>query len=112
MVLNSNYFQVELEKVFQTNTHAVLSADYVYEYKDKKRTDNIIGTRYTLVNVSTFETFDVKCANIKLVVSQEDIDKSSKRFLVTIDKGYIKPLSIEYGKAKCSVIADSVSLIK
>ena len=95
---------------------AVVS-DFTYQYKTDNagnRTDIIECVRYKCVDLTTFSNFTIKVETDKPVISKEDLENSETPVLIRIpvDDTIIKPYAIEYGKAKVSIIAPYVELIK
>lgn len=97
-----------LDDLMGTNRYALLSVAPIYDYVEGQRSDSVIATRYSVANPETFEKFDVKVANTKAIVSQDIIDSVDERVWVAFENAQVKPYRIEYGKAICSVTADSV----
>lgn len=97
---------------FMSNeTFAVLAVAPVYAYdKDRKRTDTLIGTRYTVADPETFVNFDVKVSNPVAVVTQEKIEASKERYWIAFTNAVVKPYSIEFGNVQCTVTADAAKL--
>lgn len=77
-----------------------------------KRTDNIDCIRYDCVDPNTFDTFTIKVLTSKPVISKEALDASDEPVCIEIpvEETIIRPYSIEYGKAKVSIIASYVKL--
>lgn len=111
LALKAEKFAKPLSEVMNVDLFAVLAVSPVYAYdKDKKRTDTIIGTRYTVANPDTFVNFDIKVNNPVPVVTQDQVETSDERFWVSFVNAMVKPYAIEYGNIQCAVTADSVKL--
>ena len=108
MIIPSKRLSLSLESLMGTNRFALLGVSPVYDYIDKKRSETVSGIRYTVANPDTFETFDVKIAGTKPIVSQEVIENVDERIWVSFENAVVKPYRIEFGKATCSVTADSI----
>ena len=108
MVISAKKIALELTSLMGSNRFALLGVAPVFEYVDKQRTDRIVAIRYTVANPETFENFEVKVSTTKPIVSQEIIDNVEERIFVSFENAFVKPYKIEFGKAICSVTADSV----
>lgn len=111
MRISIKKFSCLLSEMMDTDTFALLSTAPVFKYVDGKRTDEQIGTRYSVANPKTFENFDVKVPSTAPIVSQEEIEKNEERFWITFTNPLITPYEISFGKATCSVTADSAKLV-
>lgn len=82
--------------------------------KEGNLTDEIECVRYTCTDPKTYSSFKLKVETIKPVISKEDIENSETPIFIRIpvDDTTIKPYAIEYGKAKVSIIAPFVELVK
>ena len=82
--------------------------------KEGNLTDDIECVRYTCMDPKTYSCFKLKVETIKPVISKEDIENSETPIFIRIpvDDTTIKPYAIEYGKAKVSIIAPYVELVK
>lgn len=111
MTISAKKISLDLTTLMGCNRFALLSVAPVYEYADGKRTDTVSAIRYNVANPETFENFEVKVPTTKPIVSQERIDNVDERLWVTFENAIVKPYKIEFGKAICSVSADSVKLV-
>lgn len=108
--LKTENFAKPLADIMDATQFAVLAVASVYAYVNGKKTDTIIGTRYTVANPATFVNFDVKVNQTVPVVTQEQIEASADRYWVTFTNAVVKPYKIDFGNVQCSVTADSVVL--
>ena len=106
-------FTVNLATFTETTRFIIKGVRENYKYVDKKKTDEFISTSLTLVDPDTYEFITVKCPQ-KLELTQADIDGSEELFLAEIDieNTMIYPYKIEYGKAKVSIIAPAVKILR
>ncbi len=111
MKISAKKLSCPLSNIMDIDKFALLSVSPVFRYADGKRTDEQVGTRYTIANPKTFENFDVKVPIITPVVSQEEIDKNEERYWITFTNPIVVPYEISFGKATCSVTAESVKLV-
>lgn len=102
---------IQLQDFMDVNEYALLSITPVYDYIDGEKTDTISSIRYSVANARTFETFDVKIQAKEPIISQREIDNADERLFVTFENAVIRPYKIEFGKAICSITADSVKLV-
>lgn len=91
---------------------ALLSVSPIHEYVDGTKTDNVVGTRYSVADPETFEKFDVKIMKATPIITQKQLDAKDERVWVEFSGALVKPFKVEFGSALCSVTADDVKLIK
>lgn len=79
-----------------------------------KKTDKIEAVRYDLVNPENFDTFTVKVPGKSPIIEPEEFEKEDKiRYIcLPVSDILVKPYSIEYGKAKVTIVAPAVTLEK
>lgn len=79
-----------------------------------KKTAQIEAVRYDLVNPTNFDTFTIKVPNAQPVMSPETFKALEDVLYLDIptSEALIKPYAIEYGKAKLSIVAPSVTVHK
>ena len=111
--LKPDNFVKPLNTFMKNNVFAVLAVSPIYAYADKKRTDTVIGTRYTVANPDTFANFEVRVNNPTPVVTQDEIvaaEEAEERFWITFTNATVRPSKIEFGEVLCVVTADSAKL--
>lgn len=111
--LKPEIFGKPLNDIMKNAVFAVLAVSPIYAYSDKKRTDTVIGTRYTVANPDTFANFEVKVNNPTPVVTQDKVEAaaaSEERFWITFTNAMVRPAKIEFGEVLCVVTADSAKL--
>lgn len=81
---------------------------------DGNKTDTIKAVLYDCVDPVNFTTFTLKVNGSKAVITSEELEESEDVVYIEIpvELTVIKPYSIEYGKAKVSIIAPNVKLLK
>lgn len=111
ITLDVNNFIIALEDIYPAGKYIVKSVYPVYTYENNKKTDNICGYKYRLVDTSLYETFDVKVDGKNPIVTSEVL-KNSGPIWVSLEGAVIKPYEINYGRAKCSATANSIHILK
>lgn len=101
-----------LSTIMDSEAFALLGVNPIYAYSDGKRTDQLIGWRFSLADPESFLNFDVRVNSTKTPITQGMIDSHESRLYVTLDNAIVKPFAINYGKADCTVTADAVKLVK
>ncbi len=82
------------------------------EYVNGKRTDNIVGTTYTVVqNGGTYEKFNVKVADVEYAIEQEYIANSKSPIFVEFENAVCKIYTDANGRAQVSVKADNINIV-
>ena len=118
-MIDNNEMKANLLAMVATNfiSSELVVSDISYQYKtdkDGNRTDVIEYVKYSCVDTKTFSCIKLKVETNKPVISKEDIENSEMPIFIRIpvDDTLIKPYAIEYGKAKVSIIAPYVELVK
>lgn len=106
--------ELEVSAVGKISDIAVLKNVRVSNVMDAegKKTDKVEAVRYDCVNPENFSTFTIKVETTRPVVTKEILEASEEPVYITIpvSEVMIRPYSIEYGKAKVSIIAPYVKL--
>lgn len=83
-----------------------------YTYVDGKKTENIEGYRYYVVEDKTFEKLSVKIPSVVPAISKEEIENAKNHIRVTFDNAIAKPYRTQSGEYELSVTATAVSVVK
>ena len=91
--------------------------DITYQYKTNEageKTKEIEYVKYRCADPVTFSGLIIKVETKKPVISEKDLENSveNMRIRIPVEETYVKPYAIEYGKAKVSIIAPRVELVK
>ena len=111
VVLSASKFVISLEDVYPAGKYVVKAVSPVYEYLNGKRTDTIIGYRYTLIDTSVYEIFDVKIESKNPIVTPEVL-RDGDQIWVALDGAIIKPYELKGFTEKCSIKADAIRILK
>lgn len=118
LAINKNQIDAKLLEVplsnFTENTEfAVTSVRDNYAYENGVKTEKWLSTTLSCVDTVTFATIDIKVEQ-HINLTQDEIDQSESTIYVEIplEKTIVRPYAIEYGKAKLSIIAPSVKIIR
>lgn len=111
MTLESKIFTIDLEKIFHTNKFVLLDVNPIQEYVKNQPTDKVIGTRYSVADAETFKNFDVKVFNPEPIVNKQALE-ASPRIWVSLENPKVIPYSMKYGKCECTIIAESIKIVK
>lgn len=112
MKIKVSDFYVALQDFVPGNCFVVISVTPVYEYVDGNKTGKIIATKYTVADAKTYKNLEVKVNNPKALINNEMIESSEERFFVSFQNAVLHPYRIEYGNVLCSIVADSIQIIK
>ena len=91
--------------------------DITYQYKTDEageKTKEVEYVKYKCIDTATYSSLMIKVKTNKPVISNTDLEASEDAVYIRIpvDETLIKPYAIEYGKAKVSIIAPRVELVK
>ncbi len=88
---------IPLEFAYSDNAFLLLGIFPNYEYVNNKRTDNLIGYKYTVVDTVDFDKITVKVNQSTPLLSQEELaelrasgEKVVVEFVNAVDKLYIR----------------------
>lgn len=83
-----------------------------YEYVDGKKTENLLGYKYTVVEDQNYEKFSVKIESKTPSITQQQIDDATARIKVTFEKAFARPYRTNSGDYDLSVTATGINLQK
>ena len=81
-------------------------------YVDGKKTDTIVGYRYTVVEDKTFEKLIIKIPSSEPAFTQEQIASSKERIKVSFDGAVAKPYRTMSGDYDLSISATAIRTVK
>lgn len=112
-LVDSKLLAMPLSSFTSTTEYAVTAVRDNYEYQDGRKTDKWQSTTISCVDTVSFATFNLKVSN-RINLTQAEIDNSEDAIFVQIDldRTFVHPYSIEYGKAKVSIVTDSVKIVR
>ena len=101
-----------LENLFPDSNFILMGVQPFYEYKDGKKTTNLLGFKYDVVEDSSFERFTVKIESKEAVITTEDLAKYTSRVFVEFknSKGHIYRTPV--GSIEISFSADSMTILE
>lgn len=84
-----------------------------FAYENGEKTDKWTSTTICCVDTFSYATIDVKVSQ-HLNLTQDEIDRSESAIYaeLPLNETLVRPYAIEYGKAKLSIIAPSVKIIR
>ena len=103
---------IPLEVITGDAHQILLEVAPYYAYADGKKTDTLVGYRYTVVEDRNFEKFSVKIPSSTPAVSQENIDTAKQRIFVTFENAFAKPYRTQNGDYDLSISATGINLVK
>lgn len=110
-----NELATTLDSYTEEKTFALKSVGLVKKKDGEgKATDIVEAVRYSVVDISNYNTFTVKVMGATPVVTNEMVEQSDETIYITIptDQTLVKPYEISYGTAKLSIQAPYVELSK
>ena len=110
MSISHKKFKVPLTQVFPSKEFPVLSISTKFEWKNKEKTDNIIGYAVEVACPDSFEKF-VVVVQEKPDITQDDIDNSEDRIWISFEDAFATPYEVQYGRAKLSVKAKALTVV-
>lgn len=81
-----------------------------FEYEDGKRTEKQLGYKYTVVEMTNYEKFQVKVPSASPVITSEKLQELSAKPAVTFDECFARPYRAENGSYNLSFSAKCVHL--
>lgn len=116
--LNNNRLSIndiEIEATnFMPQKLILRSVSTAFKYADGKRTEEIEGINYDVVNPDNLDSFRIKTLSPKPIITQKELDDSETHIYISIplEQTIIKPYRIEFGFATVSILAPYVLLVK
>lgn len=77
-------------------------------------TDVVEAVKYDCVDPDSYDSFTLKVETARAVITNEEIERSEEAVLISVpvEDVKIRPYAIEFGKAKVSIVAPFVTLVK
>lgn len=110
-----NFLKLEIPFIVISKGDRLILVDVqaVYEYKDGKRTESRIGTRYIVVAEDAgYEKFSVKVANPTPLLTAEQLQSSKQTYHVKFENAIAKPYRTQSGDFELSITATAVNFVK
>ena len=109
--------KIPLPSVVKTDTFVLLRIEPVYEYVDKKRTENLEGYRYEVVDTTNFDRLRVKIKGQSApLMTDEELQilrESGQKVLVAFINGTVMPyLNSTTKMLEDSFSADGIQLLE
>lgn len=81
--------------------------------KDHKRTEQIDGFKYTVIEMETLSSISVRVNSTTPVITPEELEESEERVFIEfpMDETFVKPYRLEYGTATVSIVAPFAKLV-
>lgn len=83
-----------------------------YEYQDGKRTDNLQGYKFVVVEDKSYEKFAVKIPSIVPAITKEQMVASKEKIRVSFKNAIAKPYKTYSGEYELSVTATGINIEK
>lgn len=96
----------------QTDEYALKNIQENYEYVNNKKTDTFLSTTLTCIDVETLAILRIKVeSRINLTAKMLEQSEQPVYIKIPIEQTFVRPYAIEYGKAKVTIIAPSVTIV-
>ncbi len=111
-MLNVSKLTFELRQLIGDVELILLSSRPTFEYKNGVKTDNVVGTTYTVVeNGGDFEKFNVKVLGVDNAIDPEFIKNSKSHIKVDFENTVCKLYSDSNHRLQVSVSADNITIL-
>lgn len=111
-MINISKISFPLSQLLGETDLILLGATATYEYVDGKKTDNIVGTTYEIVqNGGTYEKFKVKVSDADLPVESDFIKNATNPIFVEFTNPICKLYTDNRGQIQVSVKADAITVL-
>lgn len=113
--ISASDLQFRLAEIFREKTLEFILTDVRNRYKydeNRNRTEVVEAVVYTVIELNSFSTFDVKVPATVPVITQEDLEQAEERVFVEIplEETFVRPYKMEYGTATVSIVAPYITL--
>lgn len=103
---------IPLESLTENSPLLLLEVAPYYTYVDGKRTDEIAGYRYTVIETKDYEKFGVKIPNTPAIITPEEISSAKQKLAVTFEEATAKIYQNQAGSLDISVTAKAIKILK
>ena len=113
--MNIYKMAIPMNFMFDDANLALTSVSTDFEYVDGKKTENIVGTKYEVVETKRFERFIVKVPDKNPVIRQEQLDEyidNEIKVYVRFDNPVMRLYRKPDGSTDGSIKADKIHLIR
>lgn len=111
-MLNLSKVTFPLSLIIEDAKLILIGARPTYEYVNGKKTDNVVGTTYSVVqNGGTYEKFNIKVSDVENAIEPDYIANSKTPIFVEFENAVCKVYTDSNGRAQVSVKADSINII-
>lgn len=113
MAINLSNVDFSLEQIIGADYPLILlhSKDW-FEYKDGKKTDTRLGTRYEVVqDGGDFQRFTVKCEDSESAVLEDEIEASKDKVTVSFDNARCRLYVDDSRHIQISVKAKAINVL-
>lgn len=110
--MNIAKLEVDLKAVFPDCRYVLQEVRPYFEYSDGKKTENLLGYKFHIVEDLNFEHFDVKIPCKTPAITQEQIDASKNRVYVDFEEARVKFYKTPDGRIDISVTAKAINLVR
>lgn len=111
--VDAKLLEMPLSAFTNNSEFAITAVKDNFAYENGVKTEKWLSTTLSCVDTVSYATIDVKVPK-HLEISQSEIDQSESIICVEIplEDTIVRPYAIEYGKAKLSIVAPSVRIIR
>ena len=106
--------QKRLSDFFGDDLFVLRGVRKINRYKNGERTEEVAGYAYDVIDGASYSAFRVKVESSSPAIEPDQFEKSSDTVFVRIplDKTIVVPYSVEFGRAKVTVVAPFVEVVK
>lgn len=101
-----------LENLFPDSNFMLMGVQPFYEYSDGKKTTNLLGYKYEVVEDKSFERFTVKIESKEPVITAEELSNSTSRVYVDFVNSNGHIYRTPAGQVEISFSAESMAIVK
>jgi hypothetical protein len=106
----SLFKNISLRAILPESKFVLKSFFPFYRYENGEKTDFIMGIKYEVIDIVSFETFYVKVHVTKPLIPLEDLQKPGSRYFVDFGNASVT-FYVNNGHVAASVRADTIQLI-
>jgi hypothetical protein len=105
-----NFSKIKLNAILPESKFVLKSFFPFYKYENGYKTDVIMGIKYQVVDILSFETFFVKVPVTTALIPLEDLQKPNSRYFVDFENPVVT-FYVDNGRVAASISAESIQLI-
>lgn len=104
------FSKIKLSAILPESKFVLKSFYPFFKYENGEKTDVVMGIKYEVVDLVSFETFYVKVPVTTPLITLEDLRKPNSRYFVDFDNALVT-FYVNNGRLANSISADAIQIL-